>query len=157
MLIEELYHKNPITLSPDVTLAEALGKMEKDDVNGFIVVDGDKKVLGIISLQDIAAVTVPYQFRKNYGMAMGMYRRGFFHEQAKEIKDKKVKEVMRLDFTSVNLKTNIMAIMSDFLKNDLYIVPVVEKGKLIGVVTRSQIREALLTGMNLDKLINEEN
>ncbi len=157
MLIQELYNQDPETLPSDITVSEALAIMEEKDVNGFIVTDKQKRVLGILSLQDIAAATVPYQFQKNYRMAMAMYRKGFFHERAEEIKDKKISEIMRLDFVTVSLRTNIMAIMSDFLKNDLYIVPVVEQGKLIGVVTRSQIREALLIGMNLEKRINHDN
>ncbi len=156
MLIEELYHQNPITLTPEQTVADALRTMEEKNVNGFLVLK-DKKVVGVLSLQDIAAATVPYQFQKNYHMAMAMYRRGFFHEQAAAIKDLTVKKIMRRDFVTVNLKTNIMTIMSDFLRNDLYIVPVVEKGELVGIVTRSQIREALLEGMGLEKYIDDSN
>ena len=44
-----------------------------------------------------------------------------------------------------------MAVTADFLKNDLYIVPVVEKGELLGVVTRSEIKKALAYGMRIPK------
>jgi predicted transcriptional regulator len=54
---------------------------------------------------------------------------------------------MRKEFVSVSLHDNIMAVTADFLKNDLYIVPVIDKGAIIGVVTRSEIKKALIYGM----------
>lgn len=48
---------------------------------------------------------------------------------------------------TVSLHDNIMAITADFLKNDLYLVPVLENGQLVGVVTRTEIKKALLYGM----------
>lgn len=56
---------------------------------------------------------------------------------------------MRRDFIQVSLEDNIMSITADFLKNDLYIVPVVEKGELIGIVTRSEIKKALAAAMEI--------
>lgn len=120
----------------------------KDEINGLIVVQDDT-VKGVISLQDIAAATVPAQFRDNIHMAAAMYRRGFFSENAQAIKNKPVTEIMRKNFVAVSLHDNIMAITADFLKNDLYIVPVIEQGKLIGIITRTEIKKALAYGMRL--------
>jgi len=149
MLISEVYHHRPVTIKKDATAREALWKLLDKKINGLVVVDDKKRVLGILSLQDIAAATVPRQFRKNIAMAAAMYRKGFFSEQSKSIQDKLVSEIMRKDFVSVSLHENIMAVTADFLKNDLYIVPVVDKKKLVGIVTRSEIKHALAYGMRL--------
>lgn len=149
MLISDLYHKDPITAPPDITVAEAIESFISNHINGLIIIGDSKKVLGVLSLQDIAAATVPRQFRKNISMASAMYRKGFFSDQCRSILDKKVTEVMRKNFVSVALDENILAITADFLKNDLYIVPVIDKNKLVGVVTRSEIKHALAYGMGL--------
>lgn len=148
MLISDLYHKNPRVISHTASILEVMLELVKDEINGLIVVDGDT-VKGVISLQDIAAATVPKQFQNNIHMAAAMYRRGFFSENAQAIKDKPVTKIMRKSFVSVSLHDNIMAITADFLKNDLYIVPVIEKEKLIGIVTRTEIKKALAYGMRL--------
>jgi CBS domain-containing protein len=78
-----------------------------------------------------------------------MYKEGFFKETCQAIKGKLVKEVMRKNILTVTPDTHIMVIMADFLKNDCYIVPVVEGGKLLGIVTRTEIKRALAEAMDL--------
>lgn len=155
MLISELYHPHAITVSESTTIIEALRVFLEQKINGLIVVNDNKEVVGVLALQDIAAATVPRQFRHNIQMAAAMYRPGFFSENCAEIQDKKVSEIMRKHFTVTTLQDNIMAVTADFLKNDLYIVPVVEKGKLLGVVTRSEIKKALAYGMRIPKYYKE--
>lgn len=147
MLISEVYHPHAKTLQTTATVHEAVEEFIKDEINALVIVDGNKKVVGVLSLQDVAAATVPSQFRKNVRMAAAMYKPGFFTEMCQQLKDVKVSQVMRKGFVSVDLSDNIMAITADFLKNDLYIVPVIEKGKLLGVVTRTEIKKALHYGM----------
>lgn len=147
MLISEIYHKHPKTLLANTTIGDAVESFVKDRVNAFIILNEKKKVIGVLSLQDVAAATVPRQFRKNVRMAAAMYKRGFFTEMCQQLKDQLVTSVMRKEFVSVDLNDNIMAVTADFLKNDLYIVPVIEKGELVGIVTRSEIKKALHYGM----------
>ncbi|MBI2411172.1 MAG: CBS domain-containing protein [Candidatus Kerfeldbacteria bacterium] len=149
MLISDIYHANVITIHEDTTIEEVLKALVHHHFNGFIVVNDREEVVGLISVQDIAAATVPEQFRDNVNMAQAMYKRHFFSESCQELKHQKVKEIMRTDFLTVNLETNIMAVTADFLNNDLYVVPVVENGKLLGVVTRSEIKAALCDAMGI--------
>ena len=151
MLISELYHPHTITVAEDATVVEALEVFLKKKVNGLVVVNEKDMVVGVLALQDIAAATIPRQFRQNVQMAAAMYRPGFFSENCADIMHNSVKTVMRKNFTVVNLNDNIMAVTADFLKNDLYIVPVIDKGELLGVVTRSEIKKALAYGMRLPK------
>ncbi len=150
VLIKDIFHKNPVTITTSLTVKEALVEILNKKINGLIVTDDSgKKVKGVLSVQDIAGATIPRQFRKNIGMAAGMYKKGFFHEMCAEIEDLPVTKIMRTDFESVSLDDNIMTITAEFLLGDLYIVPVIEKGELVGVVTRSEIKKALAVGMNL--------
>ncbi|HYD35710.1 MAG TPA: CBS domain-containing protein [Vitreimonas sp.] len=147
MLISEIYHPRPKTMVATATIDEAVEELLKDEVNALVIIDKNKKVVGILSLQDIAAATVPRQFRKNIRMAAAMYKPGFFTEMCQQLKDQPISTVMRKEFVAVDLDDNIMAVTADFLKNDLYIVPVINDGKLLGVVTRSEIKKALHYGM----------
>ena len=150
MYISDVLQRNPKSIHPDARVEEAVKELLTHLFNGFIVLDDQTQVVGILSLQDIAAATIPEQFKNNIGMANAMYRHGFFRERCEEIKNKKVKELMRTDTIQADLTTNIMAITADFLKNDLYIVPVFDKGVLVGVVTRTEIKHALARGMHLE-------
>ncbi len=149
MLISELYHEEVITINETATVTEALTVFLKKKVNGLIVVNDKEVVTGVLALQDLAAATIPRQFKQNIQMAAAMYRKGFFSETCEAIKELPVTKIMRKNFTVVSLHDNIMAVTADFLKNDLYIVPVINKGKLVGIVTRSEIKKALAYGMRL--------
>ena len=126
---------------------EALETFVRERINALVILNDKQKVVGVLSLQDIASATVPQQFRKNIRMAAAMYKMGFFTELGHAIKDIPVRSIMRKNFVKVSLSDNIMAVTADFLFNDLYVVPVIEKGELVGIVTRSEIKKALLYGM----------
>lgn len=147
MLIKEIYKKNPKTVSSSATIEEVIDLLIKNDINGLIVVNDNGVVKGVVSLQDIAAATIPRQFKNNIRMAAAMYKKGFFTEMCQGLMHKTVTTVMRKEFVAVGLEDNIMAVTADFLKNDLYIVPVIEDKKLLGVVTRTEIKHAIAYGM----------
>ena len=149
MLISQLYNPKGITIKNTATISQALSVLIKKRINGLVVLNDKEEIVGVLALQDVAGATVPRQFRRNIHMAAAMYRPGFFSDSCQEIKNQKVTTIMRRNFVVVNLSDNIMAVTADFLKNDLYIVPVVDKGKFVGIVTRSEIKKALAYGMRL--------
>lgn len=149
MLVHEIYHPHPKTIKDDALVRDAMEELMKDDFNGLIVVNDKNKVIGVLALQDIAGATIPPEFRANISMASAMFKKGFFKERCQEIMTKGIQDIMRKDFVQVNFQTNIMAVTADFLKNDLYIVPVIENNELVGIVTRTQIKQALAAGMDL--------
>ena len=149
MLIHELYHPDPVTIREDVSIRDALSTIIHRKINGLVVIDKDSKVVGVLAIQDIAGATIPRQCKNNVQMASAIYRRGSFTESCEAIENDPVSKHMRRDFVTVGLHDNIMAVTADFLKNDLYIVPVIEKNKLVGIITRSEIKKALAYGMRL--------
>lgn len=149
MVIKEIYHPQPETIDEGETIASAIEKMMNNIFNGFIVVNKSDRVVGVLSVQDIAAATVPAEFQKNINLPLAMYKKGFFEEECQNIKNKKVKEIMRTSYIKVNLNTNILAVTADFLKNDLYIVPVLDNDKLVGIITRTEIKKAIALGMGI--------
>lgn len=149
MAIKDLYRKTPLTIEPTATIKEALQEMIERGSNGLLVVNKEKKVVGILSLQDIAGAVVPDDMQNNVALAQALYKEGFFEETAKTMANKKVTEIMRTNFTSVSPEANIMEAAAEFLQNDLYIIPVVQNDKLEGVVSRSEIKKALAKAMGL--------
>lgn len=146
MLIKDIYHKTPRTVPPDMPIVKALEVMKDLKTNGLLVTK-DNKLVGVLALQDIAGDTVPDEFKKNIAIAAAMPKMGFFKEMCDATKGKKVSDLMRKDYVAVKVDTHILAVMADFLEHDLYIVPVLKGDKLMGEVTRSDIRKALLSVM----------
>ena len=151
MKILDIYHPDVRTIHQDATIGEVVQRLIKENFNDYFVVNDGETLVGIISVQDIAGAIVPGEFQENTSMASAMYVQGFFAERAKELRDVKVRQLMRTSYLTVSPHDNVMAITADFLKNDLYIVPVLDQGKLIGVITRSEIKKTLGSAMELSE------
>lgn len=145
--MKKLTYKHANTILEHSTVHDALKKMKQEDCNSLCVLSEAGHLEGIITLQDIAGVAVPNEFVENSSISEAMYKEGFFAEQCKSLAVKPITDVMRKEFITVTPETHIMTIMADFLKNDLYNVPVVVDDHLVGVMTRTDIRDALLTEM----------
>jgi predicted transcriptional regulator len=150
MKVQEIYHNDIQTIHQDNTIAEAMALIQNKHYNGLIVVNDNDKVVGVLSVQDIAGAVIPPSFQDNTSIASAMFKEGFFQEQCNVIKKRHVKDLMRTEFVRVTLDSSLMEVCADFLKNDLYIVPVFDADlALIGIITRSEIKKILHKCMNV--------
>lgn len=147
MKVSAIYQANPLTIGEDATIYEAIQMMVEKKVNSLSVTNEAHHLVGIISLQDIAAATVPLEFQDNPDMAAALYKPHFFEEACQAIQNDAVKSIMRTNFITATPDTNVMEITADFLQGDLYVVPVVENNKIVGVITRSAIKKAFILAM----------
>ena len=150
MLVKDIYNKHLIPINEEITIQEALSLLIKNHFNGVVVTNKKNDIVGILCIQDIVAETVPVEMRENINLADALYKPHFFQENCEKVKDKKVKEIMRKKFFSVGLETSVMTVAAEFLTTDLYVFPVIEEGKVIGIVTRSEIKKALAIGMKIN-------
>lgn len=149
MKVDQIYHKNIQTIHQENTISEAMSLIHNKHYNGLIVIDDNDKVVGVLSVQDIAGAIIPHQFQEDPSIASAMFKEGFFQEQCQHIKKKHVKDIMRTEFIRVTLESSLMEVCADFLKNDLYIVPVFDDKKhIIGIITRSEIKKIMYKCMN---------
>ena len=149
MIIEQIYNRHITPVHDNITIKEALELFIVKDLNSVLVLNKHDKLIGILSLQDMAAAIVPAEMRDNPSLVEAMYKPNFFHEMSEAIKDKSIKDFMRTKFICVTPQTNVMAAAADFFVNDLYIIPVCENEKLVGIVTRSDIRQAFALAMGI--------
>lgn len=148
MKIDSIYHRDPVTISSTTTLHDALETMLEIGTNSLVVKD-NQTVSGIVTTEDIARAVVPDEFEVNTGMADALYKPHYFEEVCIEIGKKDVSTVMRTDYLSVSPGSHVMTVAAYFLKNNLYVVPVIEHGNLIGIVTRTQILHAIAHALKL--------
>lgn len=106
-----------ITVSPNNSLDDVLFLIQKTGHLGFPVTEGDRLV-GIITLSDITRV--PDEKRANL----------------------KVEDVMNRNVIWVTPEENLENALKILIKNDIGRLPVVEDGKLVGIITRSDIMKA---------------
>jgi len=122
-----------LTVHPDFTLAEAARRFTQS-VGGrrfslAVVTNHDDQVVGVLSLGDISS-------------ALGTYE---------ELAAKKlVKEVMTSDVLTCSLDDNLEDVLKWMAEKGIRHIPVVEAGKLAGLVARRDAFEFLYQQASLD-------
>lgn len=119
MKVKDIMTKNVKTISPDATMEEAAQEMRKNKIGCLVVVEGEKPI-GIITERDLAYKIIA---------------------QGKSL-ETKVKEVMSSDLKTIDKDANIKQAAKLMASHVIRRLPVVEKGKLIGIVTIDDIMRA---------------
>ena len=124
-----------------------------DNISGAPVVDNRNHLLGILSENDILDIILKEQIileKKNYDGDLLTYAMDSAAETddnlkkiADDISNKPVSEVMVRTVLTTTPDTNIIEVLKAMISMDVNRLPVVEKGVVLGIITRSDIVFAL--------------
>lgn len=107
---KDVMTKNVVTVSPDATLVDATELLDAKGITGMPVVDGEGKVIGILTEKDILNFSFKY---------IG------------NLRSTKVKEAMTKTVVSFTSDTEIDRIAECFSKSSFRRVPIIDGGRLI--------------------------
>jgi CBS domain-containing protein len=110
------------TAAKDTPILQAIEKMLEHSVSGLPVVDENLKVIGIITEKDVLS----------------------FYSNPKEAQKKTVGEVMTANVICINSDDPISEVCKCLIENDFRRVPVVSKGRLVGVISRPDVTRGIL-------------
>lgn len=114
-----------ITLSPDLTINEAIDILLDNKLTGAPVLDEDRKIVGFLTEKDCLRLMID-----------GAYNNMPFD-------DKKVADYMTSVVKTVSTDHDILDVANEFLTTHFRKFPVVHEGKLIGQVSRRDILKAI--------------
>jgi acetoin utilization protein AcuB len=121
MLVEKRMRKNPETITPEDYLASAQAKMQQGGFRRLPVVK-DGKLIGIITDRDL---------RKHAGL----------------LERTRVSAAMTKDLMTVTPRTTLEQAAKLMLSHKISGLPVTDAGKLVGIITTSDILQAFLDVM----------
>ena len=122
--------KKLVSVSPESTLLEVTKVLSGDDIGLVIVLDGPDKLLGVLSERDIIAAIA------NHG------------PQALDIQ---VKEAMTADVKTCSPKDNPKDVINTMSKGKFRHMPIVDHGRLAGLVSSTDILRYLSNNMTPDE------
>lgn len=132
MIIERRMTRNPVTASPEMSVAEASALMKREKVHRLPVLDKDRKLVGIISEKDILyASPSPVSTLS-------------IHEMAYLLSQLTVKKLMTRDVVTITKDTTVEEAARLMVDQDLSSLPVLEDGKLLGIISKSDLFKILL-------------
>ena len=135
--------RDVVTVHPDTEIAEAVRLLAEHDVSALPVVDGEGKLIGIISEADLMRrVEIGTEKHRPWWLEAVSGGSTLAEEFAKS-HGKKVGEVMTSGVISVSEDTPLSEIATLLERKRIKRVPVVQDGKLVGIVSRSNLIQAL--------------
>ena len=133
MTVSQWMTKSVLTITPKDTLKQARELMTKHRVNQLPVVRDDK-VVGIVTDRDV---------REAYPSSVRLMG-------GKEIDDfadaHVVEEVMTFNVVTISPQASLREAAQYVRKQRFGALPIVEQGKLVGIITRSDLLDAALAG-----------
>ena len=132
MIIERRMTRNPVTATPDMSIAEASNLMKQEKVHRLPVLDREKHLVGIITEKDILYAT------PSPASSLSI------HEMAYLLSKLTVKKLMSKNVVTITKDTTVEEAARMMVDQDLSSLPVLEGDKLIGIVTKSDMFKILL-------------
>jgi CBS domain-containing protein len=132
-----------VTINPDATAQQAAELMLRHHISALPVVDDKGKLVGLVSEGDLVRRaelgTAP---SRSWWLELFIPHRKLAREYAK-VHGRKVSELMTRKVTTAMSGTPISEIALLLEKHGIKRVPIVDQGKLAGIVTRANLVQAL--------------
>jgi CBS domain-containing protein len=143
MRAHQIMTRRVVTVSPETTVVEAAELMLRNRISGLPVVDGEGKLVGIVSEGDFLRRGEIGTGRKRgrwlrFILGPGKAAADFVQEHGR-----KVSEVMTASPLTIAEETPVETIVDLMEKNDIKRLPVVGAGKLVGIVSRANVLQAV--------------
>lgn len=138
MLVRDVMTRRVVTVNPSESFSRMVKLLVKSKISGLVVVNKRGKVLGVISEKDLLYKLFPSQknFYKNLEYYMNYDN---VAKEAKKILKFKAKNFISKKLVSISPDEHVLKACSIFLIRNIRRLPVIDKGKLVGIVTTNDV------------------
>jgi CBS domain-containing protein len=146
LVVRNIMQREVIAVGPEMTVKELAQLLAKHKISGVPVVDKDRQVVGIVSEADVimqdAEFHFPYyiQFLESviYLQSLAKFELPFHKAFGAKVAD-----VMSSDVVTVEPDADVHEAATLMANHKVNRLPVVEDGKLVGILTRGDIVRAI--------------
>jgi CBS domain-containing protein len=137
-----------ITIKPDDTVAKAVDLFAKHDISALPVVDGNNAVVGIVSEADLVhREEIGTEVQRAWWLEAVTPASTLAKEFAKS-HGRRIDEVMSTRVVSASEDTPLAEIATLLERHRIKRVPILRTGKLVGIVSRANLIQALASAQN---------
>ena len=151
--VRDLMTTEVLTLRPDDTIKKAAIKLALDNMSGAPIVDAKYHLLGFLSEIDILNLIMKSQMKLDkedgvdrlldYSMDSTLPLDDNLRQVSEEISNTEVSSIMVRSVMTTTPDAPIIEVLRIMLRLSINRIPVLEKGGLVGVISRSDIIFAL--------------
>ncbi|MFQ6107727.1 MAG: CBS domain-containing protein [Thermoplasmata archaeon] len=152
MKVRDVMVTDPVVLFPDETIKDAVEKFAEHRISGCPVIDDEGHILGIMTETDILeSLKTHYRELKMkvppetiIGISfVEIAKKKEVAEAFEEIASTPVKDAMTRNVITAQSEDDFEDVIHKMVKHDVNRVPIVERGVLVGIVTRGDVIRAV--------------
>jgi CBS domain-containing protein len=141
MRVKEVMTRNVVTVSENNTLLEAAETLRRNWISGAPVLNDEGELVGIISEADVLKVLEVGKF--SFPRLFHLFEKENVKEELERAAKTRVKDVMSKNPQTIDANASIYEAASIMHSRGFNRLPVVEGGRLVGIVARADILAAL--------------
>ena len=147
LTVKDIMTREVIAVSPEMDIANAARLLLERNINGVPVVDGTGKLVGILCQSDLVAqqkkFPVPTVFTLLDGF-VSLTSMKHLEREVQKITATTVADAMSPNPVTVRPEASIEDVGSIMVDRNFHTVPVVDKGKLVGIVGKVDVLRTLM-------------
>jgi CBS domain-containing protein len=124
--VSDFYSTEPVTLHCDTEIMRAVQVLLDNDISGAPVIDNDGKLVGILTERDLIGIALSASYFDEPGG--------------------KVSDFMSIGVQTVAPGDSLMDVAQRFADSPFRRFPVVENGRLLGIIGRRDLLRAMYSG-----------
>lgn len=146
MKVRDVMSRDVMSITSDVGIRQIYRIFCERGFGGLPVVDKENRVIGLVTKNELLAVILPDYF----GMIEDFLFIDDFGALEKELESLPelnlflAEDLMLKEVVSIEADASLLKAPALMHKHNIRHLPVVEKGKLVGIITRSDILKALI-------------
>lgn len=149
MNAKDIMTKDVVTVTKEITIEELARLFTKHDISGAPVVDKDGKLTGIVTENDLIKMeqrlhipTVVTIF--DAVIYLGSSKK--FEEDIKRMAATKVEDIYRKEVVTIDENATLEEIATIMCEKNIHHIPIIKKGKLVGIIGKKDIVKAIAKG-----------
>ena len=148
LLAKNIMTSDVVKVTPETSIGELSKVLLENKVSGVPVVDGEGKLMGIVSEADIIKDNIKVQFPFYFDPLMVSGYAVYFEKYGEGIKDylnTKVETIMNHRVKTANPSTTVSEIADMMVSNKVNRIPIVDEDKkIVGIITRADIVKSMI-------------
>ena len=146
---KDIMTRDPITLSPETEIAEAAKFLLEKNINGVPVVGGTGQLVGILCQSDLIKqqkqLPIPSVFTLLDGF-IPLTSMKHLEKEVRKITGTTVARTMTPNPVTVGPDMTIQEIAGLMVDKNFHTLPVVDSGKLVGIVGKEDVLRTMMSG-----------
>ncbi|MGC8667007.1 MAG: CBS domain-containing protein [Chthonomonadales bacterium] len=144
MKVFELMKTHVVKTTPEATLRDAVDMMDLYQVSGLPVVNDRDELVGVVSEYDVIQALLPSYVQ--LGDGGGAAPNADLATLIARVRDTPVAQAMSSPAVAVDENTDVLEAAAIMLQRRFKRLPVTSEGRLVGVISRIDICQAVLEG-----------